>query len=130
DEATGPATSGVGDFSLLVWPESAFPFFLARNPDVLQEIGDLLPASTTLVTGAARAVVPADGGRPTFYNSIRVIAGDGTIVGTYDKVHLVPFGEFLPWQPLLERIGLRQLTHLIGGFTAGSGPKTLLLPNG
>jgi apolipoprotein N-acyltransferase len=130
DEATGPASSGVGDFSLLVWPESAFPFFLERNPEVLAAIGRLLPATTTLVTGAARAEVPADGSRPRFYNSIRVIAGDGRIVGTYDKVHLVPFGEFLPWQSLLERLGFRQLTQLIGGFTAGTGPKTLLLPGG
>ncbi|HVV92451.1 MAG TPA: apolipoprotein N-acyltransferase [Hyphomicrobiales bacterium] len=130
DEATGPASSGVGDFSLLVWPESAFPFFLERNPDVLAAIGRLLPATTTLITGAARAEVPDDGSAPRFYNSIRVITGDGQIVGTYDKVHLVPFGEFLPWQALLERLGFRQLTRLIGGFTAGSGPRLLLLPDG
>jgi apolipoprotein N-acyltransferase len=130
DEATGPATTGAGDFSLLVWPESAFPFFLERNPDVLAAIGRLLPATTTLITGAARAEVPGNGRPPRFYNAIRVITGDGRIVGTYDKVHLVPFGEFLPWQKLLERLGFRQLTRLIGGFTAGAGPRMLLLPDG
>jgi apolipoprotein N-acyltransferase len=129
NEATGPASRGMANVSLLVWPESAFPFFLERNQDVLQEIGDLLPATATLVTGAARAEIPAHG-PPKFYNSMRVVAGDGSIVGTYDKVHLVPFGEFLPWQSALEAIGLRTLTRKVGGFSAGTGPATLLLPDG
>ncbi len=47
-------------------------------------------------------------------------------IGTYDKIHLVPFGEYLPAQPLLEAIGLEQLTRQRGGFAAGSGPRQLL----
>jgi apolipoprotein N-acyltransferase len=128
-QTTGPNRRGMADVSLLVWPESAFPFFLERAPAVLQEIGDLLPATATLITGAARADTSAPGS-PKFYNSMRVIAGDGSIVGTYDKVHLVPFGEFLPWQSMLNAIGLHTLTRKVGGFSAGAGRTTLLLPNG
>jgi apolipoprotein N-acyltransferase len=53
------------------------------------------------------------------YNSIYVIDPDGSIRGIYDKVHLVPFGEYLPFQRLLERLGLMQLTKVIGGFLSG-----------
>ena len=53
------------------------------------------------------------------YNSIYVIGHDGSILSVYDKVHLVPFGEYLPFQDLLERLGLEQLTKVRGGFIPG-----------
>jgi apolipoprotein N-acyltransferase len=53
------------------------------------------------------------------YNSVYVIDADGSIRGIYDKVHLVPFGEYLPFQRLLERLGLMQLTKVVGGFLSG-----------
>ncbi len=68
------------------------------------------------------------GGR--VFNAIHALGGDGSIIATYDKVHLVPGGEFLPFQDFLEGLGLRQLTRLPGGFSAGSAPKNIVLPNG
>jgi apolipoprotein N-acyltransferase len=62
------------------------------------------------------------------YNSIYVIDPDGTIRGIYDKVHLVPFGEYLPFEPLLKAIGLRQLTHSVGGFLSGDRRRTMDVP--
>jgi apolipoprotein N-acyltransferase len=50
---------------------------------------------------------------------VYVIGPDGSILSVYDKVHLVPFGEYLPFQNALERLGLTQLTRLRGGFIAG-----------
>ncbi len=129
DRATGPDTQGVRDVTHLFWPESAFPFFLEREADALARIADLLPPGVVLVTGAARVDEPGKGeGEAKYYNSIRVIGDDGAILATYDKVHLVPFGEFLPLQSFLERLGFEQLTRVRGGFTPGSGRRALAIP--
>jgi apolipoprotein N-acyltransferase len=79
----------------------------------------MLKPSTELITGAVRAAPNSVAGNVRAYNSVYVIDADGSIRGIYDKVHLVPFGEYLPLQRLLERLGLRQLTHQVGGFLAG-----------
>jgi apolipoprotein N-acyltransferase len=120
DRSSGPQSSGIRDVTHLIWPESAFPFFLTREPDALAEIANLLPPGTTLITGGARIEDSAtDPARRRAYNSVYVIDHDGTILSVYDKLHLVPFGEYLPFQDLLERFGLMQLTKQPGGFAAG-----------
>jgi apolipoprotein N-acyltransferase len=116
---TGPQDAGLERITHLIWPESAFPFLLAREPDALAQIADLLPRNTVLITGAARAAQQAAGAPLQAHNSIYAIDHDGSILATYDKLHLVPFGEFLPFQRTLERIGLMQLTKVSGGFTPG-----------
>ncbi len=105
---------------LFIWPESAFPFLVADRPDVLSQIADLLPAGATLITGAARADVTATRDPADVYNSVLVIGDDGTIEAAYDKVHLVPFGEFVPLRSLFEVIGIRQLIAIPEGFSAGT----------
>jgi apolipoprotein N-acyltransferase len=130
DRATSPERRGLQDVTHLFWPESAFPFFLEREPDALARIASMLKRGTVLVTGASRFEEPRAGDpEPHVYNSIRVIGSDGAIVATYDKVHLVPFGEYLPFQNLLESWGLEQLTRVAGGFTAGSRFRALSIPN-
>ena len=56
---------------------------------------------------------------PEGYNSLMVFKDNGQLETVYDKIHLVPFGEYLPFQRLLERIGLMQLTKVVGGFLSG-----------
>jgi apolipoprotein N-acyltransferase len=51
------------------------------------------------------------------------------VLDSYDKVHLVPFGEYLPYQSFLESLGLEQLTRQCGGFEAGDRLRTLEIPN-
>jgi len=129
DRATGPDTSGVKDVTHLIWPESAFPFFLTREADALAQIAALLPPGTVLITGAARPEETTPGSRIAHgYNSIYVIDHDGTILGIYDKVHLVPFGEYLPFQAFLERLGLMQLTKVPGGFIPGDRRRPIGTP--
>jgi apolipoprotein N-acyltransferase len=130
DEATSPASSGVSDPTHVIWPESALPFVLSENAEALAAIAALLPDHVTLITGAVRRAPPAAGdadAKNRAFNSVHVINGRGEIVATYDKANLVPFGEFLPLQGLLERIGLEQLTRMRGGFTAGPAARTLHL---
>ena len=130
DRASGPQSTGVHDASILIWPESAFPFFLTREADAMAEIADLLPKGTVLVTGSVR--VPDDtppGVRITrAYNSIYVIDHDGSVLSIYDKLHLVPFGEFLPFQDWMEKAGLTQLTKVQGGYIAGTRRRSLDIP--
>jgi apolipoprotein N-acyltransferase len=128
DRATGPLSNGVPDVTHLIWPESAFPFFLTREPDALAQIAGLLKPSTELITGAVRAASNASARNPRAYNSVYVIDPDGSIHGIYDKVHLVPFGEYLPFQRLLERIGLMQLTKVVGGFQSGDRRRAMDVP--
>ncbi|HWE76980.1 MAG TPA: apolipoprotein N-acyltransferase, partial [Pseudolabrys sp.] len=117
--ATGPDSNGIHDITHLIWPEAAFPFFLTREPDALAQIADLVRPNTELITGAVRAASEPGQRVRRAYNSIYVIDGNGSIRGVYDKVHLVPFGEYLPLQSLLEKLGLQQLTKVAGGFLAG-----------
>lgn len=129
DRATSPDTQSAHDVTHLFWPESAFPFFLERNADALARIAKLIAPTTVLVTGAARYQEPQAGEtKPRYYNSIRVLGRDGAIVATYDKVHLVPFGEYLPFQHFLESLGLEQLTRVRGGFAVGAKPRALAIP--
>ena len=129
DRATGPRNAGVSDVTHLIWPESAFPFFLTREPDAMAQIANFLPEGTVLITGGVRAGAPNAQGRITrAYNSVYVIDHDGSILSIYDKVHLVPFGEYLPFQDFLERRGFLSLTKVQGGFIPGERNRTLQAP--
>jgi apolipoprotein N-acyltransferase len=129
DRASGPQSTGVRDATILIWPESAFPFFLTREADAMAEIADLLPKGTVLITGSVRAPDLPPGTRITrAYNSIYVIDHDGSVLAVYDKLHLVPFGEFLPFQNLMEKLGFEQLTRVQGGFIPGTVRHALPIP--
>jgi apolipoprotein N-acyltransferase len=129
DRSTGPQSAGVRDVTHLIWPESAFPFVLTREPDALAQIAALLPEGTVLITGAVRAPEAPPGQQiQRAYNSIYVIDHDGSILSVYDKIHLVPFGEYLPFQSFLESLGIMQLTKLPGGFIAGERRRVMDVP--
>ena len=125
DKATSPERMGLADVTHVIWPESAFPFILSKDSKALSQIGATLPVGTTLITGAARSVdadskdlLPGES-RTSYFNSVQVISSGGSITSSYDKVHLVPFGEYLPFSRLLEKMGLRHFVHIPGGFEAG-----------
>src|SRR6202012_611410 len=116
NRASGPDAPGMKDVTHLIWPESAFPFFLTREADALAQITHLLPPNAVLITGAVRLADPDNRTQPRVYNSIYVIDHTGSIAAVYDKVHLVPFGEYLPLATWLERLGLQDITEERGGF--------------
>ncbi len=125
DRATTPGTSGIADATHVIWPESALPFILSREPEALARISALFPRGTSLITGAVRVELPPAGQRDyRYFNALQVV-NEGAIVETYDKVHLVPFGEYLPGGGLLERLGLRKFVQEPGNFVAGTRHRLL-----
>lgn len=122
---TADALSGAG-VSYAVWPENTHPF-LAQIPEIPQFLASRLPPQTTLVTGTFRSYAGPDGAR--YGNSAAVFGptSDGAkpLLSVYDKHHLVPFGEYLPFKGLLQALGLSQLAPVEDGFTPGPGPTTL-----
>lgn len=122
-EAPLGGNARVGQPRLVVWPESALPFLLTQEPGALFRIGQTLGANTELVTGAVRLEAGASG--PAYFNSVYVVGSDGTVKGVYDKVRLVPFGEFVPFKALLENIGFTNLAGPIEGFEAGYQQRVL-----
>jgi apolipoprotein N-acyltransferase len=126
DRATSPTSTGVADITHLIWPESAFPFLLAREPQALAQIAELLHGGATLITGAARvAERTSSDTRDHYFNSIQVVDSHGVLLDRYDKRHLVPFGEYLPFADFFDRFGVTQFIHFPGGFDAGSGSNIL-----
>jgi apolipoprotein N-acyltransferase len=121
-------SQGLQGVTHLIWPESPFPFFLTREADALAQITNLLAPGTVLVTGAVRLADPDNPAESGVYNSIYVIDHGGSLRAVYDKVHLVPFGEYLPFELFLERLGLQELTKQRGGFLAGDRHRLLAVP--
>jgi apolipoprotein N-acyltransferase len=128
NRASAAQSQGMGDTTQLIWPESSFPFFLTREADALAQITNLLQQRSVLITGAIRLADPDHPAQSGVYNSIYVIDHSGSIAAVYDKVHLVPFGEYLPFERILERFGLEELTEQRGGFLAGDRHRLIAVP--
>jgi len=127
------AESGV---THVIWPEAALPFVYLFDDDIAKDsqraaFDRLLPPSATLITGANRAETKTNTADERIvsavYNSVLALDDRGEVLATADKSHLVPFGEYLPFQETLEAIGIRQLTNLPGGFASGVGISNLSL---
>ncbi|WP_295045451.1 apolipoprotein N-acyltransferase [uncultured Paracoccus sp.] len=110
-----------GRRDLVIWPETAVNF-------LLEDAGPVLPAmaqaaGAPLVLGIQRR----DGSR--YYNSLVTLNPDATIGAVYDKFHLVPFGEYIPWGDALARIGIGAFAAQQGnGYSAGPGPGLMSAP--
>jgi apolipoprotein N-acyltransferase len=128
EQASSPQSPGVSGADLLIWPESPFPFVLTHEPAALAQISKPLAPRTILITGAIRVEEANGPAGPRAYNSIYVIGTDGSIRDVYDKVHLVPFGEYLPFQHFLEKLGFQSLTKQVGGFSSGDHHRLISVP--
>ena len=126
DRPTPLDRTGAGDVTLLIWPELAFPFILSRDPGAMARIADFLRGGAILATGAAR--LEDAGGRDHYFNSIELLDQTGLLAQRYDKHHLVPFGEYMPFQSWLDRIGITQFVQFPGGFDRGEGGNVICIP--
>ncbi len=115
----------------LIWPEAAMPFFPLEAPVALDILSAILPPGTTLITGALRHDPALPPGSPITsetrtLNSILVLNERAEPVTSYDKTHLVPFGEYMPYEKTLAAIGIEKLTHNRGSFGTGPEPRPLM----
>jgi len=125
-----PAKAGGKRPDIIVWPETSIPFLITDNQDALTRIADTLDDDQILIAGAVRAEDMGPGMPPRYYNSIYVIDGRGQIIGASDKVHLVPFGEYLPFEPMFRRLGIQNIVEIPGGFSAAASRSLLTMPSG
>ena len=120
------------DITHIVWPESVFPFFLTQYPDSLARIARMLPEGVALLTGAPREPLDAEGipipDNPG-YNAIFAIDTNGEIVSSYDKAHLVPFGEYLPLADFWKLFGIRQFVPGTNGWAPCNGRRLMTPPD-
>lgn len=107
----------------VIWPETAVPFFLANDDIVRAAAAVAAPHGGALITGAPRRTGGADNLR--LWNSALAITSDGRIVASYDKSHLVPFGEYVPLRGVLP---IDKLVPGQGDFAAGAGRQTIAIP--
>lgn len=103
---------------LIIWPETSLPNWL-NDADQTLEVITQAAAGVPVLIGAQRYE-----GMKAF-NSLFVLEENGKLGQIYDKHHLVPFGEYLPFEALLGRLGMDTLTETFGGFTAGRGPELI-----
>jgi apolipoprotein N-acyltransferase len=109
----------------IIWPEAAPPFPLGDVPAALSDITQLTARGAILMTGNVR--IERNGGAPRFYNSFAMFGPGGQLLATSDKFHLVPFGEYLPFETTLRAIGITEIAANTG-FSSGSGPRTFAVP--
>ncbi|ATP11857.1 apolipoprotein N-acyltransferase [Bartonella henselae] len=114
----------------IVWPEASIPYLLYDNSTITMRIASLLKPKQWAIIGAIRASNNPLNEKTQYFNTIAVINATGNILTTSDKLHLVPFGEYLPYQNLLKKIGLHALADTIGGYSTASVRKTVMMPNG
>jgi apolipoprotein N-acyltransferase len=128
-DPTEPSTDATARPDVIIWPETALPFLLEERPQALAQIGETLEPGQMLLTGAVR--VEGGGGTDVrFYNSLLAIDHEGTVSGAADKLHLVPFGEYLPLRDWLEPLGLREIAVTPGVFSPGTRATPIALPGG
>jgi len=106
-----------GHLDLIIWPETAMPFFFQNQPEYAFQIRDFAKRhALPLLMGAPGHDGSPPGNRRVF-NRAFLIGSEGQDLGFYDKEHLVPFGEYLP--PWLDHPALAVLFQGVGSFAPG-----------
>ena len=105
----------------VIWPETAAPFFLADEPRARRAMARVVSPGGALITGTLRS--ESQPGRPRkIWNSLQAIDNGGVVLGSSDKFHLVPFGEYVPFRSILK---FSKITQGMTDFSTGQGPGTM-----
>jgi len=112
---------------LIIWPETAAPFFFLRTPDLDAEVRKIaIESGAYLLFGSPAWELTADGER--YFNRAYLLNPQGETVGSYSKAHLVPYGEYVPLRRFFPFIG--KMVPMVGDFAEGPVGATVSLPEG
>jgi len=101
---------------LVIWPETALPFYYGRDPIHSSRVDAMVrKARTHFLIGSPAAEIAGE--KVRYYNRVYMLNPLSLVTGTYDKTHLVPFGEYVPFQDLLWFV--EKLTAEAGNFSKG-----------
>lgn len=123
--ARAAALVPAGTRLVAIWPETASPFLLGADPAAQRLAAEVLPDGAILLAGTVRADFAPDGRLAALFNGLVALDSAGVVQGSYDKAHLVPFGEYMPLRGLLPI----RLVHGSRDFSAGPGRVVLPLPD-
>jgi apolipoprotein N-acyltransferase len=113
---------------VLLWPEGATLKFLEIEPQARKDLGALLGPRDILLIGGESITRGAKPSEDVYHNSVFAVDHTGALRWRYDKAHLVPFGEYLPWRAILGRLGISRLVPGDTDFLMGPGARTFLVP--
>jgi apolipoprotein N-acyltransferase len=123
----GELTGKVAGAHLIIWPETAAPFFFLRYPDLTARVQDIARASGGYLLFGAPALEFTPQGE-SLYNRAYLLTPQGEVAGYYDKAHLVPYGEYVPLKRYLPFLG--KMTVMVGDLTPGEPGGVVSLPEG
>jgi apolipoprotein N-acyltransferase len=113
-----------GNLDLLVWPETATPFFFQLDPQLTEQVEAIVKEVRCPVVFGSPAVTQRNG-RSRLLNRAYLLSETADVLGYYDKQHLVPFGEYVPYQRIL--FFVHKLVQAAGDFVAGEDSTPLRL---
>ena len=107
---------------LVLWPEASAPFYFEHDANLAEPIRRLARESQTpVLVGTDQYEAPSSPGSPAkYFNGAVLVGPDGRNLDSYQKIHLVPFGEFVPFKRLL--FFVKPLVEAVADFTHGSRP--------
>ncbi|MBE0596090.1 MAG: apolipoprotein N-acyltransferase, partial [Desulfuromonadales bacterium] len=111
------AAGGERKLDLIIWPESATPFYFQDAGPLAHTVGQVPPDTGALLLFGSPAYEPS-GPDFRYLNSAFLLSAEGGMLGRSDKVHLVPFGEYVPfgrWFPFIDKLVVG-----IGDFSPGT----------
>jgi apolipoprotein N-acyltransferase len=112
---------------LIVWPETAVPFFFQSDTHYQQRLLDLIRELHVPFLFGSVGWQPKDMTEVTLFNRAYLVSAAGDVLGSYDKIKLAPFGEYIPFHDSF-LFFLDKLVDGIGDFAAGTEAKVLVLP--
>ncbi len=110
---------------LVIWPETSIPYRFENNIADLEVLSNYAGPNAHIIAGIQRVELNPQTQDKQYFNSSIHLDPRGGLLSTYDKSHLVPFGEYVPFSEYLSVLGLRGLAQTIGGFSTGEGMRVI-----